>query len=857
LWDDPDKARRVIAASLANRPLTGSRSFLKKRTHELFVDGLAAGLRPVHDNPVDLWMLKRREVARYILGVKFCQGMEAAGYSKFVHVFRRPPEGWSTVNDRAFQRYGPPTVTIKEAFDAGMREATLDVLRQLGVPFARLAKIGGMGRWGYESHIPGVKGNERITTKFGGDDWMIWHELGHVLDNRYDDLRKTVSATDQMDEELRKLADLRWEGEQPSQNFKRYVRSWPEKMAVILQAYLHAPKLMEQTAPTIKKAFEGFLAAHPELAIINSIRPSLRMGEGETEQNVGGLVKLGDYYMPDAAARVVNNYLSPGLNPHLWYRTLREASHFLNGIQLGMSAFHLGFTSLDAAVSRLAIGMEDAMAGRGYMALRTLASVPFSPVTNIMAGARLRTAVLSDITDGEIGKLVKALEAGGGRIGQDKFWQTEFTRRMVRAFHQGTATGMATGVLNAPFALVEQMMRPIMEYVVPRQKLGVFADLAKRELLALGPNASPEDVREAMRKAWDSVDNRMGQVVYDNLFYNRGLKDVTLLTWRAYGWQLGKYREGFGGLADAMEAAWHGAHGERPDFTHRMAYIMALPLLVGLLGGLVTYLATGQRPHGKDYFMPRIGGADQNGNPLRVNFPSYVKDAMAYGKHPVTSLGHSLNPMIGSVMDLLQNRDFYDVRIHNPDDPIWKQGTEVAEWAGREMIPFSVSGAMKLREDSTPAWKQVAPFFGVTPVPSRMTMTPAQEMAAEITAAAMPSEPRTQASYDRSQLLKQVVRDIKAGQQPKAIAELRGGLDKGILNEAAAQTLVERLQYTPLQFQVHNMTPEAAMRVWRVANADEQMQLLPIVQSKVENSKALTIPEKVAYLRELKIGSTN
>lgn len=858
LWDDPDKAKRVIAQSLAHSPMTGSRSFLKQRTHQLFRDGLAAGLHPVHDNPIDMWMLKRREISRYALGVQFCKAMQEAGLLRFVHVFSRPLDGWSTFDDRAFQRYGPPTVEIKEAFDAGAREATDDVLRKLGVSEERLAKIGGKGRWGYESHKVGEKGKERITMKFGGPDWLRWHELGHVLDNRYDDLWPTMTATDQMQDELRALADARWEGEPPSDNFKRYVRTHEEKMAVILQAYLHAPKLMEEKAPTIKKAFEGFLAAHPELKIINDIKPGLRLGEAATQQAVGGLVKLGSYYMPDQAAAVVRSYLSPGLNPHLWYRTLRETSNMLNAIQLGLSAFHLGFTSLDAMASRVSVAIKDLVpqAAGGYgelgRGLRTLASVPFSPLTNLRAGHVLKNAVLADITDGEIGQMVKALEAGGGRVGQDGFWQTEFTRRMVRAFHEYTASGFVKGTLNAPFALVEQLMKPIMSYIVPRQKLGVFAEMAKRELLALGPNVSPEDVREAMRKCWDSVDNRMGQVVYDNLFYNRALKDVSLLTFRAYGWQLGKAREGGGGAYDAWRYAKDISGGKRPDFSHRMAYVMALPLLVGVLGYLVTRLFTHSKPKGMDYFMPRIGGVDANGNPLRVNFPSYIKDVIAYQKHPAESFGHSLNPLASSIWDLLENRNFYDVRIRNEDDPIWKQGSEVAEWAVKEMVPFSVSGAIKMNENGSPAWKQVAPYFGVTPAPARLTMTPAQELAAEISAASMPKEPRTQESYDRSQIIKSVVRDLQAGNRAQAKAELRGGFDQGKLSPGAAQTLVERLQYTPLQFQVHFMNPEAAMRVWRVANANERQQLQPIIGAAIANSKTMPMAQKLALGREMR-----
>jgi hypothetical protein len=55
---------------------------------------------------------------------------------------------------------------------------------------------------------------------------------------------------------------------------------------------------------------------------------------------------------------------------------------------------------------------------------------------------------------------------------------------------------------------------------------------------ALAPAKSVGIVRAAMRKVWDSVDNRMGQMVYDNLFYERAVKDIALITFRAYGWQL-------------------------------------------------------------------------------------------------------------------------------------------------------------------------------------------------------------------------------------------------------------------------------------------------------------------------------
>lgn len=880
IWEDPTAAAKLFAASLAKRPLEGPKSFLRQRTYQLFREGLEAGLKPVHDNPVDLFLLKHREVERFILGRQFVNEMKAANLVKFVHAMFRAPDGWAKVDDRAFTVFGPPTVTVKEAFDAGMRAKTLDVLAKLGVPHERLTKIGGE-RWGFAQYEPGKPGTERITSKFGGPDFVLWHELGHALDNRYPDLRERLMGTKaeqaainiarlkktpltgrlayvaDLNEQLRQLADLRGGATPPTKTFGRYVRSAEEKMAVVLQAYLHAPDLMAKTAPAVKAEMAKFLASHPELNDIESIRPTLELGSGEAEQAHGGLLTMGHWYMPADAATVVKNYLSPGLQRFGAYSTFRQASNILNAAQLGLSAFHLGFTSLDAAVSRLAAGIEDLSRGKVISGLKTVGSVPFSPVTNIMQGARVRAEVLKPGSGTpEIQAIVKSLEAAGGRVGQDAFWQTEFTRRMLRAFHEGTATGYVKGAVQAPFALVEQVMRPIMEYVVPRQKLGVFADLARRELDRLGPTADPADVREAMRKAWDSVDNRMGQVVYDNLFYNRVVKDLALLSFRAYGWQLGKYRELGGAAADVVAQANAIRQGKRPELTHRMAYALALPILVGALGALTQYLMTGRKPEEwRDYFMPRTGDRDANGREARINLPSYMKDIIAMGRHPLGAVSHSLNPAISGIADMLQNRDYYDTRIFNPDDPLTQKMKDLGLYLGKEFMPFSISGAMKMSADNAPLQKQILPFFGITPAPQRLLMTPAETYFAEAMADRMPKGAQTREQFDRGQLLKEIVAGMKspdAGKQADAQARLNDGITKGMLNAAAMQTMIERLKYTPLQFQAAHADAETAMRGYRLATPAEQAQLYPIVATKVANSKSLAPEKQSAWLQELK-----
>jgi hypothetical protein len=148
-------------------------------------------------------------------------------------------------------------------------------------------------------------------------------------------------------------------------------------------------------------------------------------------------------------------------------------------------------------------------------------------------------------------------------------------------------------------------MRPISEFLVPRQKLGVFAQLALQEMNQMGWGAAVEDVRAGMARAADATEDRMGQMTYDNLFYNKAMKDVSLLGFRAYGWQLGKYRHLYGAASDAAKLAYgagekavSAARGvpsktEPMQVTNRMLYPVALTMVAATVGAIVHRLCTG------------------------------------------------------------------------------------------------------------------------------------------------------------------------------------------------------------------------------------------------------------------------
>jgi 2'-5' RNA ligase len=475
-------------------------------------------------------------------------------------------------------------------------------------------------------------------------------------------------------------------------------------------------------------------------------------GTTPNDVTVHGMRIMGQYVAPEPAARVVNNYLSPGLREKSGaFRAYLGAANMLNQVQLGFSAFHLGFTTVDAATSKLALGIYQAAhghpmrgAGSALLSLSELIGpvtgavglaakkmgVPavydaLAPFSSIIRGDRLLREWYDEGTQGaETAALVDATVQAGGRARMDRFYQTRVTQQMMRAFRQANVWG---GLIRLPFAITEQAMRPIMEWIVPRQKLGVFADMARFELERLGLDPSEPDAREALARAWDSVDNRMGQLVYDNLFWNKVIKDLAMGSVRSVGWNVGTIREIMGGAADmegflrdlplrgiaAMRRGRPGAYGagfKPAEFTWRMSYLAALPIMAGLIGAFMYYLWHGRAPEDlKDYYYPR----DNHGQ--RWAAPTYVNDAMKWRNEPGRTAAGKIHPLLTMIWEMLANKDYREKSIYNLHDKPEKILRDILKDAAQTPIPLVVKNAQRAAHKGTE--EKVLPFFGVTTAP--------------------------------------------------------------------------------------------------------------------------------------------
>jgi hypothetical protein len=153
------------------------------------------------------------------------------------------------------------------------------------------------------------------------------------------------------------------------------------------------------------------------------------------------------------------------------------------------------------------------------------------------------------------------VKEAGGRVRMDSFYKNSAPERMAKAWKEGDYVKAARLSLPA-----------LLEYARSRSwstssRCRSSASSATGEEGARGAAAGRDARRSPRRaaKAWDSVDNRMGQLVYDNLFWSKTFKDLAMASVRSVGWNLGTIRELGGGLVDlASEGAKAATQGRSP-----------------------------------------------------------------------------------------------------------------------------------------------------------------------------------------------------------------------------------------------------------------------------------------------------
>jgi hypothetical protein len=732
------------------RPLKGQESFRKQKVFDDIMTGAELGLRPISNNPIDLVKWKLAEMDRSIMANEYFRQLKADGEMEVISPYKQTPDGWVRLPDKYGTIYGPPTVTIPEHIDKAVYEGLLAFAGKLGIRHERSMKFPS----GPGSRALGLsyQSQDLVRTRFATETSVLAHEIGHQLNYRYDFWKtfvtdavglgkkgvQTKAASQKqrglVKKELRNIADL-------TGNRGGDPREREEQIAQMVEAYVHAPEEMRKVAPTVFKVFDSFIRNKPELKGMADIKPGIELEKLTSEKYVGLPIK-GYRIVPKATGDIVNNYLSSSLynSPGLGtiYKAWMGTANALNQSQLGMgSAFHAGFTTGDVQVSAGANLIKDVYGVlRGNRSAADLANTFKTFTVSTVKTSMTGDAVLNawrhpdGVIDPRIAQVVKATELAGGGFKMEHGLMTEQTAKTLRDWYSGQRLRAAA---RSPIALTELMAKPIMEFLVPRQKAGVFAEMAWR-IIEQNPGKPLEELTPQFRQAWNRVDARLGQVRYNRLFINNAAKNFVQGAVRAPGWSGGTVAELGGAFPDAAKffQEWIKTGKAPENIPDRVAYTVSLMATIGTINAILSYAFTGQAPTGMDYLAFRTGRKDKDGNDERFLLPSYVKDIIAYAKQPWTTVGHKSHPLISVVTDVVRNRDFYGYEIRNPNAPAAAQAGQVSKYVIKSFEPFWTRGVRKTAEAGVNPARVAAPYVGIMPAPAYITRSSIQNQISEL-----------------------------------------------------------------------------------------------------------------------------
>jgi len=886
IWKNPKAAKDVFTQIVfGKRRLEGSKSFLKRRLHIYFVDGLEAGLEPISDNPVDLVLLKAYEMQKFIEAHKIKERFKKSGLAKFKYARAKMPAGYKSVNDPAFKVYTPPEITIPEAYDALFVDQLMTIADRLGIDVKRKANLGGhKSVWGYA-----VRNPEKVRTKFASTEQVLTHEIGHILGYRYNlfdrltrkgekVLRQITRGpnkgklVEEYPKEIREyrrkikkqwdaIVNLRFEGVEVPESFKKYARNRREKEAVLLQAFLHIPEQFKKIAPDLYKAFEDFLRETPELRDLLEVRQSLVLGQSEAKVKVPGLNLLGEWVLPEGTARLLNNYLSPGLrnNENLIVRTvynsIRTAQNTIDAVSLGVSLFHARNILIDCYQMSLNRLIRDIQLGHYDKFIQHALALPVAIGEAIVKGIQLKKMYLQDMEQlsPEARSMVQAVLMAGARDRMSaQYTITGFNtvQKTIRDILYGTTKDKALGAAKLPvqvsLALVRATAKPILEWLVPHAKLGAFYMFAEQELRNVAEH--PEEMKflqDRLIQAWDAIENTQGEMTYDNLFWHKTFKDLGMLIWRL-GWNLGTIRTVTSAAYDTATIHKRIKAGDR-ILTINMLQIMSMVLVYGIYGAIKQYLMTGEPPKElKDYFFPKTGKLNPDGSPERISMPTYAKDYYSYFTQPAKTFVNKLHPFWHTVYELTTNKDFFNVQIRNPRDPITKQAVEVAKYIGEQFIPLSVKNYYKMRRTAPERVKQnlITSLTGETSAPAYVSRTAAQKLMYRYIFDSISRTPRTRKQFERSQYRKMLIAKLRAGiavSKKEAIERL--GV-KGL------RRAVKEAKADPFELSYKKLTLRQAMNVYNIATVPERKKIANILLLKFARKKDKT-EEEIQQMKAL------
>jgi hypothetical protein len=578
---------------------------------------------------------------------------------------------------------------------------------------------------------------------------------------------------------------------------------------------------------------------------------------------------------PQEAAKLINNWLSPGLRGQPFYEGYRKIIDPLRTLGVSFSTFHLRFTMNNALSTgtgkALSKSMGALLAGDYETAAKAAAegAVNLSGkrfIEQLKQGKELTHAFYEGTEDPVLKQTLREyIDAGGTLPAPDAM--LPMIKTSGKAMWEGLVELGRLHPFSAAGKYIEATARPVMTYGVPFAKIGAFSVLrrALSEKLDTKYGDMKGDFQDlaAKREAeyqqglfdiTKHLDDIYGQMNYDNLLLNRKIKDLLFFVIKFPGWNIGSGRY----LAGKVSGLIKTVQGKETSFYEQESLRNGLGMMVnlGIYSTLMYWLINGQAP---DNYLELYTKGIWTGSYTKSGNKEYVRDATywrdIWGMAPVDqNLSFTPHKPIETITakaadiwripkEIFENKEAWSgYEIASPNHPErWLK--EYGAYIGKQLLPYSVRGMMQ----SSSPWGQYGSFVGMTPTPARLTSSPAQVEMRRIQGAQAPQLVTTEKQAGRK-----TKRDImeyayqgdfgaftQALNTARAQGEITATQHKNYMKDATE--IIRNPQYGPLRNSFRKLTDLGdAIKVYSLATEEEKFYLHDIMQKKWTNAKTDT-----------------
>lgn len=529
----------------------------------------------------------------------------------------------------------------------------------------------------------------------------------------------------------------------------------------------------------------------------------------------------GHWAIEENAARIIDNYTGPDkIRETLTGRGLMALKNHYTGLELGLSPFHLVAMTQEAWVSKIGVAgrlIWNEVIGKGNVeALKELPGVfTYRPA---ITGGRLKKFAeglakakmngtaeaylknpwvqefLEKVPDAE--QYIQDLFDGGIR---DFGMHSDFKVHAVKSFQEAVANDNYVGAALRSIPAANQIiMTPLFDIYIPRLKVGVFLQEFPLRLREQARNLSSGKKTRAQiaRETWDFVEDRFGEVNFDNLFWNRSFKSLAQIVMRSPSWFYGSVRA-FGKAGRNQTVEFYNALKEKrtPQLTPEGAWSVALVLHTYLAAKMIQYAFTGDAEirDWRDVAGPRV---DPNDDKKRITLPTYFKEPVHFLHDPKTYIAGKLSGDVGKAVDLARNRDYFGTEIYSKKDPMYKIARDIGAYSFP--LPISVQQYDKAKEEEDSAVLRAMHFSGFPRAASYLSKSPAEKLMDEYAGEGGEGKTRTKQQASEHKEVRRL-RNLFRKDPKQGLKEADEAVASKKISKAQADRVIADYNLTPLQ----------------------------------------------------------